>query len=59
MIMSDNYLTIKIFKITDPEFSANAGSLFCSQFDRPRNADAIEWLRPHVSYYFVLAEKNI
>ena len=32
----------------DPEFPANAGSLFCTTYNRPGYADDIEWLRPHV-----------
>ena len=35
----------------DPEFPANAGSLFCTTYNRPGYADDIEWLRPHVCQY--------
>lgn len=30
----------------DPEFPAIPGSLFCTNYNRPANADQIEWLRP-------------
>ena len=30
----------------DPEFPAIPASLFCTNYNRPSNADQIEWLRP-------------